>query len=65
MTYNEILSESSGGIMSANRLRMICSKMLPKNQGKLAPQSLVLLEISTKLISNFLKFSIVEKGSRT
>ena len=38
---------------------------LPKNQVQLAPQSLVLLENSTELIINFLKFSIYEKGSRT
>ena len=30
MTLNEILSELLGGIMSANRLRMICSKMFSK-----------------------------------
>ena len=37
----------------------------PKNQVQLAPQSLVLLENSRELISNFFKFSIFEKGSGT
>ena len=37
----------------------------PKNQVQLAPQSFVLLENSTELISNFFKFSIFEKGSGT
>ena len=34
---------------------------LPKNQGELAPQSLLLLEISTELISNFLSFLFLRK----
>ena len=52
---------SLGSLEDPNFFFFFC----PQNQFQLAPQSLVLLENSTELISNFFQFFFFEKGSGT